>query len=153
MNDLRLPWWFGLALTAVICGGALLKGGSDERNAAGGLLLSMVVTLALRDRSWAGIQWGAVFADTLLLAFLTAIALRSEKYWPLPAAAFQLLAVITHVARMVDPIFKPWAYATAEVIWTHMLLWTLGIGVFNTWFATRQPVISAPPGTAGATRR
>lgn len=150
---LTLPPWFGLTLTAVVCGGALWKGGADERNVAGAMLFSIICTIALRDRSWAGIQWGALLADSLLLAFMIVIALRSDRWWPLPAAAFQLLAVITHVARMIDPVFKPWAYATAGIIWTHMLLWTLGIGALNAWLSGRQPAMRAAPDATGATRR
>lgn len=152
-THLMLPPWIGMALTAVVCGGALWKGGPDERNMGAAVLFAIMMTVVFRDRSWSGIQWGAFAADILLLAVMTVIAMRSERYWPLPATAFQLLAVITHFARVIDPVFKPWAYATAAVIWAQLVLWTLGIGTLNAWRRRAQPAMSAAPEAAGATRR
>ncbi|MFL5296250.1 MAG: hypothetical protein ACJ798_07700 [Phenylobacterium sp.] len=125
--------WFGIALTVTVCAGAFWKGGREEQLAAGGLLLSFAVTLAMRDRTWAGTQWGALGADICLFILLAAIALRTKRYWPLAAAAFQLLCVLTHVARMIDPGVRAWAYATGQVIWSQMVFWALGVGVWNTW--------------------
>jgi hypothetical protein len=148
-----LPW-FGITLTVVVCAGAFLKGGREEQLVAGGLLLSFAVTLAMRDRTWAGTQWAAFVSDTLLLALLTSIALRSRRYWPLAAAAFQLLCVSTHLARIVDPGVRAWAYATGQVIWSQLVFWALGVGVWNTWRRERQLATSDPPTPEpGATRR
>jgi hypothetical protein len=148
-----LPW-FGITLTLVVCAGAFLRGGREEQLVAGGLLLSLAVTLAMRDRSWAGTQWGAFVADTLLLGLLIAIALRSQRYWPLAAAAFQLLCVCTHLARIADPAVHAWAYATGQVIWSQMVFWALGIGVWNTWRHGAHPAAIDDPSTdPGATRR
>ena len=113
--------------------GAFWKGSREEQLAAGGVLLSFAITVALRDRSWAGTQWSAFVADVVLLALLTAISLRTTRYWPLVAAAFQLLCVMTHVARMVDPGVRAWAYATGQVIFTQLYMVAVGVGVWNTW--------------------
>src|SRR3546814_160249 len=123
--------WVGVILTVVVCGGAFWKGGREEQLAAGGLLLSFALTVALRDRSWAGIQWSAFVGDLGVLILLTAIALRTRSYWPLAAAAFQLLCVVTHLARMVDPGVRAWAYATAQVIWSQLVFITVGVGTWN----------------------
>ena len=125
-------------MTVVICGGAFWKGGREEQVASGGFVLSLLTTVVLRDPRWAGTQWGAFVADILLLILITAIALRTTRYWPLAAAAFQLLCVVIHVARMIDPGVRAWAYATAQVIFTHLCLWTIGVGVLNTWRASRR---------------
>jgi hypothetical protein len=130
-----LPPWFGLTLTIIVCGSAFWKGGREEQVAAGGLLMSWLITLVLRDHRWAGMQWGAFAADFANLALLTAISIRTKRYWPLVAAAFQLLCVMTHVARMIDPGVHGWAYATGQVIFTQLLLVTIGVGVWNTWRA------------------
>ncbi|HEY3947622.1 hypothetical protein [Phenylobacterium sp.] len=138
----------------VICGGALWKGSREEQTAAGGVLLSVLVTVMLRDPKWAGTQWGAFGSDLGLLILLVAIALRTPKFWPLFAAAFQLLCVVTHIARVVDPGVRAWAYATAQVIWTQWVLFAIGVGTFNNWRRNRQLATSAPPtATPGATRR
>ena len=135
-----------------VCAGAFWKGGREEQLAAGGVLLSFALTVALRDRSWAGIQWSAFVTDVCLLVLLTAIALRTERYWPMAAAAFQLLSVITHLARMIDPGVMAWAYATAQVIWSQLVVVAIGVGAWNAWREGRQLAITDSD-PAGATRR
>ena len=150
-----LPPWVGLAITVAVCGGAYWKGGREEQLAASGLMLSTLTTVLLSDRRWGGgPQWSAFAADTCLLILLTWIALRTRRYWPLAAAAFQLLCVVIHVARMVDPGVLGWAYATGQVIFSQWVFFAVGIGTINTWRASRQPAIEASPITdPGATRR
>ncbi len=148
--------WFGVTLTVVVCVGAFWKGDREEQLAAGAFLLSIALTLAFRDPSWAGTQWSAFAVDIGLLAFLTIIALRTKRYWPLAATAFQLLCVLTHLARIVDPGVRAWAYATGQVIWSQLVFWALGVGVWNTWRGRVQAVnddAMAPVGAPGATRR
>jgi hypothetical protein len=150
----QLPPWVGLAIMVIVCGGAFWKGQRDEQVAAGGLLLAVMVTVLLRDPRWVGPQWGAFIADVCLVLLLTAVALRSRRYWPLFAAAFQLLCVVIHVARIFDPGVHGWAYATGEVIFTQWVFFAVGVGTINSWRASRHPAIDGTPSTEpGATRR
>ena len=122
--------------------------------AAGGLLLSLAITLAMRDRTWAGTQWSAFGADVCVLGLLISMSLRTDRYWPLSAAGFQLLCVATHVARIVDPGVHAWAYATGQVIWSQLVFVALGVGVWGTWRERFYPAaIDAPITDPGATRR
>ncbi|MGH6884268.1 MAG: hypothetical protein ACREFM_25325 [Hypericibacter sp.] len=150
-----LPAWFGLALTTAVCGSAFWKGGREEQAAAGAFLLAWVGTLIVRDPHWLGAQMGAFVIDILFLAVLTAIALRSPRYWPIAAAAFQLLAVLTHAARMADPAVRGWAYATASILWTQLVLIAMGVGVFGSWRESRHLARTAgdPTTDPGDTRR
>jgi hypothetical protein len=149
-----LPPWVGLTLLVLVCGSAFWKGGREEQVAAGAVLLSVVATVVLRDPRWIGLQWGAFGADVLLLLALGAVALRTRRYWPLFAAAFQLLCVLIHVARLIDPGVRGWAYATGQVIFTQWVLITIGVGVWNTWRGRAQAeTIEAPIVAPGATRR
>jgi hypothetical protein len=134
--------YFGLVLTVVVCGGAFWKGGREEQLAAGGLLLDWALTIALRDRSWIGTQWAAFGGDVGLLIVATAISMRTKRYWPLAAAAFELLCVLIHVARSIDPGVRAWAYATAQVIFTQLFVVAIGVGVWNTWRDARRLAIS-----------
>lgn len=145
--------WFGLVLTIAACGGAFWKGGREEQLAAGALLIDWALTIALRDRSWVGTQWAAFGADLGLLIVITAISMRTTRYWPLVAAGFELLCVTVHVARMIDPGVRAWAYATAQVIFTQLFVLTIGVGAWNTWREGRQPASAADDPMAGATRR
>jgi hypothetical protein len=134
LHNYALPTWVGLTLLLVVCGGAFWKGDREGQLAAGGVLLSWGATIALHDPRWVGLQWGAFGADLALLALLTAISLRTPRYWPLVAASAQLLCVMTHVARMMDPAgVRAWAYATGQVIFTQLLLVAIAVGVWNTW--------------------
>jgi hypothetical protein len=138
----------------IVCGSAFWKGGRDEQIAAGAIALAVLITVVLRDPNWAGTQWGAFAADIGLLVVLVVLALRSARFWPLFAAAFQLLCLVTHVARILDPGVREWAYATGQVIWTQWVLFSIAIGTFNNWRRNRQLATSEPPTTApGATRR
>ena len=132
-----LPPWFGLTLMATVCGAAFWKGDREEQVTAGGLLLGWVATLALRDPRWVGIQWSGFAIDGLFMVMITIIALRSRNFWPLAAAAFQLLAMLTHVARMADPAIGGWVYATAGIVWTFLVEFALGVGVWGTWRQSR----------------
>ena len=120
---------------------------------AAGFLLDWVASALLKDRHFSGPQWGAFAIDTANLILFLFVALRSGRYWPLFAAAFQLLAVVTHVASTVDRRLSAWASITASVIWTYLILGALAVGTWNAWRA-RQPAASADPITdPGATLR
>ena len=149
---IELPPWLGLAVLLAVCGGAFLRGGVEERLAATGLLASVAFTVLLRDRSWPHLQTAGFVMDVLVLALLIGIALRSPKFWPMAAAGFQLLAVLTHVGKMIDPNVNQWAYITAIVIWTYLVIIALGVGVWNSWRA-RQRAAAAAEGRPADTRR
>jgi hypothetical protein len=152
MSIYALTPWFGWSLTAAVCGSAFWRGTPEERIAAGAVLFSAGLTLATRDWSWTGTQWGAFACDVVLFGILTALALRSTRYWPLFAAGFQLLAVATHFGEIVDPGVRAWAYASAQILWTWFVLLAIGAGVYGTWRAERQAAAGLNP-AAGATRR
>ena len=147
---IELPPWFGVAVSILICGGALWKGDWEERIAGATLLLNFTISIFLRDISWPRVQLAGFTADIFTLLILGAVALRTKKFWPLFATGFQLLSVLTHVGKMIDPNVDGWAYLTAIIIWTYLILISLGIGAWNAWRARRQ---LATAEAAGATRR
>jgi hypothetical protein len=117
----------------LVCGGALWKGDWEERLTATVLLANFAISLFMRDNSWPRFQATAFVADLATLGFFLGVALRSTKFWPMGAAAFQLLATLTHVAKMMDPLLHQWAYFTAIIIWTWLILVSLGVGTWNAW--------------------
>lgn len=138
MHFAILQPWLGLAIFGAVCAFALWKGGAEERIAAASLLLGDVITLSFRDRSWEGTQWVGFGVDVAFLLVIGLIALRSKRYWPMAAAGFQLLGVVTHAARMIDSHVRPWAYITAGVIWSYAVLIALAVGAYNRWRERRQ---------------
>jgi hypothetical protein len=128
---------------------ALWRGGRDERMAAFGLTGAWLLTVEV-VRAFS--QTGVLVVDLCLMALLVRLALRSDAWWPLFAAGFHLLAILTHLARGLDRELGAWAYLTAQVIWGYMLAVAIGIGAWRA--PLRQPATSeAPTGPPGATRR
>lgn len=146
-----LPAWFPIVVIGGVCAAALLKGRTEERVAAGAFLVCAVAAPFIKDYSW-GTQWSIFGLDVAYLALLVVMALRSPRYWPLWAAGFQVLGVVTHAASIIDPTLPRWAYITAGVIWTYLVLSAIAVGTWNVWREGRQ-ASAAAPATAGATRR
>lgn len=150
---IEIPPWLGLTATLFCLGIAIWKGGFEERLVAVCFLLALAVTIFFRDYSWPDIQWGAFVADTALFVVLLVISLRAAKYWPMAAASIQLLAVITHIAKLMDVGMGQWAYITAGVIWSYALMIAMSIGVWNCWKKQRYRAGTERAAPATATRR
>lgn len=128
----QLPHWVWPTILLSVCALAVWRGRDEERLAAGGQLANWALTILL-VRLNAGVistdvQWGVLIADAALLAGLLWIAMRSERYWPLFAAAFHLLVVVVHLGRIVDPRISGWAYITAGLVFAYLVLFTIGYG-------------------------
>jgi hypothetical protein len=121
-----------------MCVLSLAYGRSDERLAAFGMAASYAATVLFRDSHWAGLQWGAFGADLIYLGLLVVIALRSKRFWPLFAAGFQLLEILLHLGRTLDPKLNSWTYATAEVIWTYFVEYAILFGIWGRWKERRR---------------
>ena len=115
---------------------ALRKGGETERLGAITLLIAIILSeLAsnLGPRSFQGSGGPATDIDMmvidlgLFIAFVI-IAYRSTKFWPIWAAASQLVAVLTHWVFILDPSVVRTAYATAQPFWVFPMLGAIAIG-------------------------
>lgn len=127
--SIRTAVW--VATLIVTCALALTRGGRSERVAAGALSAGWLLTVIAYRFRFGGTEWGILAIDVALLGVLAWIALRSDRYWPLTAAGFHLLAVITHVARIVDVHVNHWGYITAEIIWGYLLAIAIGYGAWT----------------------
>jgi hypothetical protein len=124
-----------IVLMASAAGFALWKGGQPERACAVAMVAAWLATVLLTDRrnNWVDPQWGVMAADLSLLTLLLWVALRANRFWPLWAAAFQLLGVITHVAIMADRTISGRAYYVAAVIWSYLVVIALAAGTWSAW--------------------
>jgi hypothetical protein len=134
-----------------VCALAVWRGRDDERLAAGGLLANWALSILVVRVGSGSTHWEVFFVDVALLSLYIWLALRSRRHWPLFAAGFQVLLVVTHLGRAVDPTVSVWAYLTAGIIWSYLVLFTIGYGA---WTAPRYAERAADPtDVPGATLR
>ncbi len=124
----------GLAALAGSCGVAWRWGGRDERLAAFGFLLATLVSRLIDGSNFGHTQIGVMAVDAALLACLVALALRSDRFWPMWAAAFQLVGTTVHLASMVETGDFAWAYAVGLIFWSYPVMLALAVG---TWLEGR----------------
>ncbi|WP_269715624.1 hypothetical protein [Caulobacter sp. NIBR2454] len=119
----------GLASVVIVALIAWRKGGWPEKYGGLAMLLAWFITPFTQGvRPVEGIQVGIFVIDLILLAFLIGIALKSDRFWPLWAAAFHVLGTLMHVAVVVDPSVRTRAYITAGVIFGHLTVIALLAG-------------------------
>ena len=124
----------GAGLTLLVVAFAFLKGDDPERIAAGGYVLSWFASLLIQgDGSVAGTQWGLMGIDAVMLAVFIALAWKSDRAWPVWAAAFQSLTVMSHILTLVD-IRPPVSafYAVINLASIGILL-SIAVGTFWAW--------------------
>jgi hypothetical protein len=129
---LRLIFWTLLLLT---CGYALWRGRSDERIAAIVCLLATVATrLAISPLSvrYTDLEIGLLLIDAAVLAAFIAIALRSQRFWPLWVAGLQLTNSMAHLMKVVEFDLVPKAYAAAAMFWSYPILLIILVGTWRT---------------------
>ncbi len=126
-----------IAFTLIVlfsCGGALWLGRQNERWTAMALLLSGAASAFLQKSNFFQPESGILLVDLALLFYLIWLAMRSDRFWPLYAAGFQVVGTTIHLARMVDPNVLHSAYATAQIFWAYPVLLALATG---TWLEAR----------------
>ncbi len=97
-------FWALLLLTFAY---ALWRGRGDEKIAAGVALLATIATQFVMPPTtlrYNGLQFSLVAIDIAVLAAFVAIALRSERFWPLWVAGLQLTTTVGHILRASIPI-------------------------------------------------
>jgi hypothetical protein len=124
----------GAGLTLLVVAFAFLKGDDPERIAAGGYVLSWFASLLIQsDGSVRGTQWGLMAIDAVMLAVFIALAWKSQRAWPVWAAAFQSLTVMSHILTLVDirpPVSAFYAVINLASIG---ILCTIAVGTFWAW--------------------
>jgi hypothetical protein len=128
-------FWGILLLT---CGYALWRGRGDEKIAASVCLGATIVTqLVMPPQAlrYSNLDFQLILIDLAVLAVFVAIALRSERFWPLWVAGLQLTISISHLLKAVDQELMPRAYAAAAVLWSYPILLII---VAGTWRQHRR---------------
>src|ERR687889_1233199 len=95
-------YWTLLILT---CGYALYRGGRHERLVAVTCIVATIATIAVNsplNRMYADVEQGALLVDLAVLGAFVAIALVSDRFWPLWVAGLQLTTSIAHLLKALD---------------------------------------------------
>lgn len=130
MHALATQVW-ALALVTV-SGLALWRGGRLEKLFALMNLAAWLATVAVMNpRSLVDPQWGIFAVDAAMLAAMIWMSLATRRIWILPATAFQLLTVVTHIAIMADPGVRVRAYLAGLAIWGWMVLACLAAAMMS----------------------
>jgi hypothetical protein len=114
---------------------ALLRGSRDERHVAliclVGAVLTTLVLSPLAER-FESVETPVMLVDLAVLAGFIAVALRSERFWPLWISGLQLTTIMGHVLKEVDLDLLPRAYGAALNFWAYPIVLILAIGTWRT---------------------
>lgn len=115
--------FWSLCLTA--CAYAVLLGGWEGRWTTLTIILASVATLLVNrwsaahqhDVFWANTNELVLIIDVVTFAVMYVTAAKSERWWPLWVAAFQLNSVVAHIATAISPQFSASVYQGYEGLW------------------------------------
>jgi hypothetical protein len=127
-----------IALLALSCGYAFLRGGRYERLIAGVCILGTIATVIVNsplNRMYVHVEGGALAVDLAVLIAFTFVALQSDRFWPLWVAGLQLTTSVAHFLKALDPHLIPQAYGLAVRFWSYPILVILAVG---SWRAHRR---------------
>jgi hypothetical protein len=133
MNSVLLVALFWVLLL-VSCGYALWRGRKYERMAAAVFVIATILSIIGRSPvplRYVGIATGDLVVDTGVLLALFAIALLSDRFWPLWAAGLQLVDSMSHLMKAIDADLLPKVYGAAERFWSYPILLILLIGAWR----------------------
>lgn len=127
------PIFYHLLLVAVVAY-AFLHGRADERLAAAICIIATIATrlvLSPLTSRYSGIEQGVFVVDLLTLAGFTAIALRTDRFWPLWVAGLQLTTMVAHLLKAVHIDLFPHAYAAAARFWVYPIFLIIIVGTWR----------------------
>jgi len=131
------PTFFRILLALVVLY-AFARGSRDERYVGMICVIGTVVTqIALSPLTgrFNGLETQAMIVDLAVLAGFLAVALRSDRFWPLWVAGLQLTTLLGHLLKGVDNELFPRAYGAAMTFWSYPIILILAVG---TWRAHQQ---------------
>lgn len=102
--------YYTLLIVAVLS--ATLRGEQWAKEAAYvALAASIATTLAAPFPIWNGIDVTIALIDLVVLVAFWSITIRSNRFWPYWITAWQLIAMMAHVQRLVFDEIQPVSYA------------------------------------------
>ncbi|MCY7280679.1 MAG: hypothetical protein LH610_07260 [Sphingomonas bacterium] len=84
------------------------------------------------------VESGVFIVDLAVLIGFTAIALRSDRFWPLWVAGLQLTTILAHLLRAMDLNLIPQIYAVAARFWVYPIFLIIVIGTWRSHQRSRD---------------
>lgn len=110
---------------------AVARGGWPERAGALLLVLGSVLTLAVNSplsERYADVEVAILIVDVSVLLGFLALALLTDRYWPLWTTALQILVVLAHLAKLGDPEMMRNGYGFLMAAWSYPQLLAIALG-------------------------
>ena len=124
----------GVIVFVAVCALAILKGGRVEQMGAGLLLVSWAAsTSAQLDVGVFSTQYAVMAIDVIDLVIYSILAWRSDRSWPMWAAAFQAIEVAVHIARAAGLRISGVPYITAVNLSAYGVMGALLVGTIIAW--------------------
>jgi hypothetical protein len=112
----------------------LWKGRSEQRIILGALLVGSVNTYFIhisRRGTWLDLDLMMIANEVLVTAIILAVAYRSRKFWPLPIASFQILALMSQLVSIFGQDLQAYAVGVTQGLWAYLQLTLLAIITFR----------------------
>lgn len=130
---MRFVFFYGLLILVVVI--AAWRGTRDERLAALtcllGTVLTTLVTPAISER-YSQFEAALFLVDLMVFVAFLAIALRSDRFWPLWVAGLQLTATAVHLLKLARPDLMPFVVGAALAFWSYPILVVIAVGSWRT---------------------
>jgi hypothetical protein len=123
--------WIALCVIILV---VLIRGGTPERVGIALIVIGSVLSalfasdLGLRFRR---IETSIFEIDLVMLIAFLALALASNRFWPIWTASFQAITVLTHFAVAVLPNSVPKGYSVLQGFWVFPMFGAILIGTYG----------------------
>jgi CBS domain containing-hemolysin-like protein len=127
----QVGFWFTLLISV---GSALRWGGKTERVGATAMLSAAALTSLLvssASERFTSVETGVLIVDVTLLGALLWLTVTSPRFWPIWSAAFQLVAILTHLAAGLLPKSVAAGYSVLQGFWAYPAMFAMLLGVYG----------------------
>ena len=109
---------------------ASINGGRTGKAGAAVFIVATILSAAVArmNPNWAGTSLGLFAVDSGCLLALVMLALTSNRFWPIWALGFQIVAVATHLATLSVPDIVPKSFQALLSFWAIPILWVMVTG-------------------------
>lgn len=125
---------FIFALLLCVCYSSIVGGRTGRIGSAIFVAATALTALAtVYEPTWASTSYAVFAVDGGCLLALAALAVHSNRFWPIWALGFQTVAVATHLATIWVPDLLPKAYQALLAFWSIPILWVMVAGTRKDW--------------------